>query len=140
MGIEACFAGHWEVPVIFAQGDEAACTEAEATFPGIITASVKRAADANTAIGPDPTEARRLTADTVVEAIEALRLGRCAPFQPDLPMTVAVDLTTVEEAEKVAGKPNVVRVAERTVECVVERYCDVVSWIVPAGLDMPALP
>jgi hypothetical protein len=51
-----------------------------------------------------------------------------------------VDLTTVEEAEKVAGKPNVVRVAERTVECVVERYCDVVSWIVPAGLDMPALP
>ena len=33
IGIESCFAGHWDVPLILAQGDEAACAEAEEQFP-----------------------------------------------------------------------------------------------------------
>lgn len=140
MGIEACFAGHWGVPVAFAQGDEAACAEAETMFPGIVTACVKRAVDANTCQGPEPAAARRLTAQGVAEAIGALRAGRCLPYQPDLPMTVAIEITTAQGAERAANKPNVTRVAERVVECVVERLCDVVNWIVPAGLDMPVLP
>lgn len=136
MGIEACFAGHWSIPVIFAQGDETACREAEGMFPGIVTAPVKRAVDSNTCAGPDPALARELTATRVAEAIEALRAGRCQPFQPDLPMTVTIDMTTAEGAERAEEKPKVTSVAGRTVECVVERHCDVVNWIVPAGLDM----
>jgi len=140
MGIEACFAGHWGIPTIFAQGGEAACREAEAMFPGIVTAAVKRAVDADTAEGPDPAVARKLTATKVTEAIEALRAGRCQPFQPALPMTVRIEMTTAQAAEQAEAKPNVARVAERTVERVVERHCDVVNWIVPAGLDMPPVP
>ena len=34
IGIEACFAGYWEVPLILVQGDEAGCREAAAQFPG----------------------------------------------------------------------------------------------------------
>ena len=139
MGIEACFAGHWDVPVAFAQGGEAACREAEAMFDGIVTACVKRAVDAATCEGPDPAAARRLTAEKVAEAIGALRTGRCRPYQPDLPMTVTIHMTTAQEAERAGKKPNVTRLDERTVECVVERYCDVVNWVVPAGLDMPPL-
>jgi len=140
MGIEACFAGHWGIPVIFAQGDEAACEEAEAMFPGVVTAAVKRAAEAYTCDGPDPALARELTAGKVAEAIEAVRAGRCQPFRPALPMTVTIAMTTAQGAERAEGKPRVTRVAERAVECVVERRCDVVNWIVPAGLDMPPLP
>ena len=33
IGIEACFAGHWDVPLIYVQGDEAACMEARRQFP-----------------------------------------------------------------------------------------------------------
>jgi len=136
MGIEACFAGHWDIPVIFAQGDEAACREAEAMFPGIVTAPVKRAVDREACEGPDPAAARRLTAERVAEAVGALRDGRCRPFQPTLPMTVSVRMVSPEQAEVVAAKPGVERKDEYTVEFVAERHCDVVGWIVAAGLDM----
>jgi len=140
MGIEACFAGHWDIPVIFAQGDEAACREAKRMFPGVVVASVKRALDADACEGPDPAVARRLTAEGAAEAVDALRDGRCRPYQPDLPMTIVIAMTSAAKAEEAAGKPNVRRVDECTVECVVERHCDVVNWIVPAGLAMPPLP
>ena len=32
MGIEACFAGHWDIPAIFAQSDTAACRRADVKF------------------------------------------------------------------------------------------------------------
>ena len=140
MGIEACFAGHWDVPVIFAQGDDAGCREAEAMFPGIVTAPIKRAVEADTCTGLEPAAARGLTAAKMAEAVEALRADHCRPFQPNLPMTVTITMTTAQKAESTAEKPNVSRVDEHAVECRVERYCDVVNWIVPAGLDMPEEP
>ena len=30
IGLEACYAGHWDVPLVLVQGDEAGCREAEA--------------------------------------------------------------------------------------------------------------
>ena len=140
MGIEACFAGHWGIPVIFAQGDEAACREAEGMFPGIVTACVKHALGPDTCEGLDPASARRLTAEKVTQAVHELRAGRCRAFQPELPMTVTIRMTTAERAEEAAKKPGVERTDECTVECHVERHCDVVRWIVGTGLDMPSLP
>src|SRR5579872_3641304 len=40
IGLEACYAGHWDVPLIFVEGDEAACYEARQQFPGVVTAVV----------------------------------------------------------------------------------------------------
>jgi D-amino peptidase len=136
MGIEACFAGHWGIPVILAQGDDAACREAEEMFPGIVTACVKRAVTPETCEGPDPASARELTAAKVTEAIRAMQAGRCQAFQPALPMTVAITMDTAEGAEKAAARPGVVQTDERTVEGVVERHCDIVKWILGTGLDM----
>jgi len=137
MGIEACFAGHWGIPVIFAQGDDAACREAEDMFPGIVTACVKHAVTPETCEGPDPASARRLTAAKVAEAIRRMQAGQCQAFQPELPMTVAITMDTAERAEEAAAKPGVVRTDTRTVEGRVERHCDVVKWILGTGLDMP---
>jgi len=137
MGIEACFAGHWGVPVIFAQGDEAACREAEGMFPGIVTASVKQAVTCDACEGLDPPSARRLTAEKVAQAIESLRAGRCQPFRPQLPMTVTITMTTPEKAEQAAKRAGVTRVGECVVEGRVERHCDVVKWVLGTGLDMP---
>jgi D-amino peptidase len=138
MGIEACFAGHWGIPVIYAQGDEAACREAEAQFPGIVTACVKQAVDWETAVGPDPEAAHYLTAERVAHAIAKLRAGQCRPFQPALPMTVQLRFDTTERAERAAGRPGVVRVDAHTVQCRVERRADVMRWLDGAGLDMEA--
>lgn len=134
MGIEACFAGHWDIPVILAQGDQAACREAEAMFPGIVTACVKHAVNPDTCEGLDPASARRLTAEKVAEAIERLRAGRCRPFKPTLPMTVTIRMVTAEKAEEAAKDPDVERLDECTVEGHVERHCDVVKWIIGTGL------
>lgn len=134
MGLEACFAGHWDVPVCLAQGDEAACREAEAMFPGIVTACVKRAIARDACSGPDPEEARKLTGRKVAEAVEALRAGKCRPFKPDLPMTVTIRMVEAETADEAARRPNVQRVDDFTVQCTVERRCDVLKWLSGTGL------
>ena len=140
MGIEACFAGHWGIPVIFAQGDDAACREAEDMFPGIVTACVKHAVTPETCEGPDPASARQLTAAKVTEAIRGMQAGQCQAFQPELPMTVAITMDTAERAEEAAARPGVVRTDTRTVEGLVDRHCDIVKWILGTGLDMPESP
>jgi D-amino peptidase len=134
MGIEACFAGHWDIPVMLMQGDEAACREGRAQFPGIVTAAVKRAQSRDRCAGPDPESARRLTAERVAEAVERLRAGGCAPFAPSLPMTVTIKMASVQLAETAAAKPGVERVDELTIAGHVERRCDVVKWINGTGL------
>ncbi len=140
MGIEACFAGHWGIPVIFAQGDDFACREAEGMFPGVTTACVKRATGHDTCEGPDLESAHRLTAEKITQAIAEVRAGRCQAFQPKLPMTIAITLITPEEAEKAAKRPGVERIGDCTVQGRVERHCDVVNWVLGTGLDMPSDP
>lgn len=137
MGIEACFAGHWDVPPILAQGDEMACREAEELFPGIVTAAVKRPVNHGLCSGLDPESARRLTAQKVVEAVQKARTGLIKPYKPALPMTVTIQMRTVEAAEAAAQKPGVRRIDQYTVEKRVERQCDVVKWITGSGLNMP---
>lgn len=129
MGIEACFAGHWGIPVILAQGDEAACREAADMFAGVVTACVKRAVNPEACDGPDPASARQLTAQKVRAAVRKLRAGQCEAFQPDLPMTVTIRMVTAEKAEEAAKRPGVERTDDFTVEGHVERRCDVVQWI-----------
>jgi hypothetical protein len=55
-------------------------------------------------------------------------------------VTVAITLAVAALAEDAVRKPGVVRVDELTVACQAEPYCEVVNWVVPAGLDMPEPP
>jgi D-amino peptidase len=138
IGIESCFAGHWDVPLILVQGDAAACEETREQFPGVVTAEVKRAVGRDQCVGPDPAAGRRLTAEKIAEAIELGRAGKLAPFKPRLPMTVTVEMRTIEQAETVARKPGVRLSPPLTVEIELGRQCDVLMWLRGIGLDMPA--
>ncbi len=137
MGLEACFAGHWDIPLVLVQGDEAACTEAREQFPGVITACVKHAVTHDLCTGLDAESARRLTAAKITEAIDLVRRAKPRPFKPTLPMTVTIRMASVEAAEKVASRPGVRRIDEYTVEGRAEQQCDVLKWIDGTGLDMP---
>jgi len=128
MGLETCYAGHWNVPLIMAQGDEACCNEAQEQFPGVVTARVKRAIGRNRASGSAPALARQLTAQKVREAIAVARGKRLKPFKPDLPMRVRVTYCRTDMADAAAARPGIRRVDGRTVEAIVERQCDVWRW------------
>lgn len=129
IGIEACFAGHWDVPLILVHGDEAGCREAEAQFPGVVTAPVKHAIHEELAAGLAPDEAHRLTAQRVAEAVERVRSGRQpAPYKPALPMHITLRLTTVEEADKAEQRSGARRLDDHTIECHVAQQFDIFDW------------
>ena len=138
IGIEACYAAHWDIPLILVQGDETTEKEVREQYPGVVTAAVKRALSRDLCSGLDPESARQLTATRIAQAIELTRSGRTRPFKPDLPMTITVRMTSPEAAERACARPTVRRVDESTVEGRVERHCDVVSWLLGTGLDMPS--
>ncbi len=138
IGIETCYAGHWDIPLIFVQGDEAACKEAEEQFPGVVTAVVKRATSPELATGLEPAAARRETASKITQAIEKARSKKLRPFKATLPMTIEVRMRTMDGASKIASRPGVMRLDDHTVEARVGRQCDVVKWINGTGLDMQA--
>jgi D-amino peptidase len=136
IGIEACYAGHWDVPLIFVQGDEAACYEAGQQFPGVVTASVKRAEGDELAAGLEPEAGRRETARRVAESIAKARTGKLRPYKPTLPMTITIRMRTIDGAAKAATRKGVKRLDDHTVEARVGRQCDILKWINGTGLDM----
>jgi D-amino peptidase len=139
IGIEACYAGHWNVPLIFVQGDEAACAESRRLFPHAITTAVKRGTtDSCTGLWPEA--AKRETARGIKQAVEALRAGKIPPYKPALPMTITLRMRTMDAAAKAGQRPGVQRLDDHTLEARVGRQCDVVKWLLGTGLDMPPEP
>ena len=134
IGIETCFAGHWEVPLILVHGDEAACKETREQFPHAITVSVKKAESYDVCTGLDAAAARKLTAEKIAEAIHKLRTAKPAPFKPKLPMQVSLRFTEQSRAEAIAKKPGVKRIDDHTVGAEVQRQCDVLKWLNGAGV------
>lgn len=139
IGIETCYAGYWDIPLIFVQGDEAACYEARQQFPGVVTSAVKRGGpNPEMCTGLDPESGRRETARGVTESIKALQAGKMRPFKPTLPITITLRMRTMDAAAKAAKRPGVLRLDDHTVEARLGRQADVVKWLIDTGLDMPA--
>jgi D-amino peptidase len=137
IGIETCYAGQWDVPLIFVQGDEAACYEARQQFPGVVTAAVKQGGtNPELCAGLDPDSGHWETAKRITEAIEKLRAGKMRPYKPTLPMTITLRMRTTDAAAKAAQRPGVFRLDDHTVEARVGRQADVVKWLLGTGLDM----
>ncbi len=137
IGIEACYAGHWDIPVIFVQGDVKACEEAREIFPWIVTSVVKWGGESpEECSGLSPEEGHRVTARGIAEAIAKLRAGEMRPYKPRLPMTVTIRMATMDLAATAAKRPGVRRVDDHTVEARVGRQADIVKWINGSGLDM----
>jgi D-amino peptidase len=134
IGFKACFAAHWDVPLIFVQGDEAACREAKARFPGVVTAAVKRATSFDECDGLEPEAAHRLTAEKMHEAIELARRRAIPVVRPALPMTVTIRMAQRAEAEAASRRPGVTLLDDHTVAAQVDRHCDVMTWITGLGV------
>jgi len=138
MGIESCYAGHWNIPVIMATGDDYCCREAEQQFPGIVTVEVKRAVNYEKASGVSPGEAHKLIAGKVTEAIRKLESGhKFTIYRPELPMTVSLRMTTPDAAGRTAERYSARLIDQYTLQAQVNQHCDVIKWISGTGPDMP---
>ena len=138
IGIELCYAGHWNIPAVMVTGDEHCCTEAEQQFPGIISAVVKRAESYELASGLDPCEAHKIFSDKVKEAVIKLRSGGVfTTYKPKLPMIVTLRLTSPEAAQRAAQRFDVKMIDPYTLEAQVAQQSDIIKWITGTGLDMP---
>jgi D-amino peptidase len=135
IGIEACYAGYWDVPLVMVQGDEAGCREAQAQFPGVVTAPVKHALHAELAGGMSAEEGRRLTASRVRQVVQQLRAGtRPAPFRPALPLHLTLRLTTPQDADALQQRSGAQRMDEHTIECRLASPYHLFHWTRGAGV------
>jgi D-amino peptidase len=126
IGIEAAWAGHYDVPVILVTGDAATAREAVDTLGSVETAVVKQAVARNRARCLSLPEAHRLIAEAVQRAIG--RISDLAAFKPALPATIQLTLCRTDQCEEKAFTPGTQRVDGRTVRRPITTMLDVVRW------------
>ena len=90
---ECIFAGYFGIPCVMVTGDRAACREAEALLPGVITAEVKSAEVRNVADCLPFEEAHKRIHDA---AVAGMALEGREAFDPGFPLTIEVTFTRAD--------------------------------------------
>jgi len=125
---EAFYAASFGVPLAFVSGDRAACEEAQAQFPGVVTAEVKRAVKRNAAHCLSGEVARGRIAEGVRKALALAREKRIKPVLLPTPVTVELTLQRVDLADDFMSRRGIQRVDGRTVRFVVESQRDILRF------------
>jgi D-amino peptidase len=117
IGLETAVAGHFGVPLIMVAGDRAACDEAEAMFPGVVTAPVKEGLGRNRARCLPPGRGQELIHKRAAEAVGKAK--ELQPWKPGLPITLELTYTRADYADDAAANPAIERIDARTCRKVV---------------------
>lgn len=127
IGIEASWAGHYDVPVIMVSGDEMTAKEArELLDPDLPCAVVKWGLGRNRARCLSLDRAHAVVRQTVQEAVS--RIGKRKPYKPALPATLQLTQYRSDMIDGIAARPEVERVDARTVRKQVGSLLDVSRW------------
>ena len=109
-GINTALCGHYGVPVLLVTGDEATCREArEIMGEGLTAVAVKRGLTRYSAVQIPPVRARRMIEEGARTALG--NLSTVKPYVPKPPVTITVELETVEKAADFRGRAGVEVVA-----------------------------
>jgi D-amino peptidase len=111
----ALYQGSFGQPLIFLSGDEAACREAEALVPGIVTTAVKKGVARNCAISCSAQEAARRLREGAAEAVRRHRQTPVAPLRWDPPYVLEKKYFHTDSADQAATHPLAERVDSQTV-------------------------
>lgn len=111
----ALYHGAMGMPMIFLSGDEAACREAEALIPGVITVSVKQGLSRNSAISLSAEEARRRVREGVKKAIKNHQQSPVAPLKWKGPYVLEKRFFHTDSADEACAIPGAERVDDQTV-------------------------
>ncbi len=119
IGMETAHAGAFGVPLIMVTGDEAACREAEAQFPGIVTVPVKRGLGRNRASCLHPEQAQALIRQGAAEAVR--RAKQLKAWRLAAPIELELTYYRSDYADEVTNaRADLVRVDARTVRKTVD--------------------
>lgn len=121
-GLNAGIAGAYGVPIALLTGDDVVTADAEARFPGVATAAVKRAIDRYTAESLGVEESHALIRARAKEAVARLKSARPAPYDPGRPYRFEVDFKGTAAAHMCALFPQVERVGARTIAITDDDY------------------
>jgi D-amino peptidase len=121
IGLNGAVCGHFGAPVVMISGDQSACAEAAALFPGIVTAVVKQAKGRNAAECLPPSVTGELIEQCAAKGVDHL-LGERPPQALRLPgpITVAVEYVKSEMADDAAILPGARRGDGKIVEFVAQ--------------------
>jgi len=126
IGIEAAYAGHFNVPVIMVSGDVATAKEARATLGSVECAVVKWGIGRNKAKCLPLDKAHAIIRETTQQAVS--KAGSFRAFKPKLPATIQLTLYRTDYAEEYASRPGVERISARTVQRVATSLKDICRW------------
>ena len=113
--LNAGAAGVFGVPVALVTGDDQVCSDAEARYPGVVTAPVKRAIDRYATRSMTPVKAQALIRERAQQALEAAAAGRVKPYSVTTPVEIELDFKVTAAAHMAALIPGVERRTPRGV-------------------------
>jgi D-amino peptidase len=126
IGIEAAYAGHYDVPVVAVVGDEAAAREAAEILGDVETAGVKRGIGRNRARCPALPAAHELVRGAIGRALA--NVDRFRPWKPELPATIQLTFYRSDMADELGARAGAERVDARTLRRRIDSLLDVCRW------------
>lgn len=106
IGINAAVCGHFGAPVLLVTGDEASCREAQSLLgANLPTVAVKRGLSRYSARNIAPARARQMIQEGAHRALKDLKA--VPPYVLDRPVTIKIELHTVDAAAEYRGRPGV---------------------------------
>lgn len=122
----AFYAGSYGVPLIYASGDEALCTEATRLFPHVLTTPTKRGTGWETCELYSAEEVRANIQRDIAQAVA--QCDRSQATRLSLPIEVAVEWAYSGLADRMARYPGVRRPHARTVAWTIYDPRDIFTW------------
>lgn len=127
IGIEAAWAGHYHVPVIMVEGDQATSREARALLgDDLPCAVVKWGLGRNRARCLSVEDGLELVRTTAAQAVRSAKSRK--PFRPALPGTIQLTFYRSDMADDLAAKIGTRRLDARTLQRDIASLLDVCRW------------
>ena len=123
IGIEAAWAGHYNIPIIAVSGDEATANEAKALLGNVECAVVKWANSRNRAKCLPISKAHAVIRNSIKKSIK--NISSYKPYKPLLPATLELTFYRTDMAEEFSNKPGIERKDARTISRTVNSLLDI---------------
>lgn len=125
VGVNSAIVGHFGCPVALVTGDTAVCRETrEILGDDPVYVAVKHGLTRYSARQIQPQRARAMIEEGAKEALQ--NLGRMKPYQPKGPVTITIEVESVEKVGQFRGIPGVEVVAPMKVTSVGENWME--AW------------
>lgn len=111
--LNAAIAGHYNIPLVAAIGDQAFAQEIKSFIPEVETIVVKKGLSRFSAISIHPTKARALIYEGVIKGLD--RIQTIPPFKLTEPITMEIDFKDSHMADTAQLVPGVERLSPRTI-------------------------